>query len=234
MPFWRVPFGQFQILKRMVTRSLYLLRFEKTLLGHTPSRAGIFPEEIPEKFRKRSESVPGIPLERYGWGPPKPNNLRHLRRPEHFQNWLPPSTAGGASFFRNGSREGLSELVMDFPAVLRAFKKTLHRFFRLKYAATRSWWASSASSMRSTWEGPPRWLPRCTPSFCLTQRQAIQHCKDSISYCAKPLPEDLGDDILHFYPTPQREKLGGFLVAKFLSYFPKDKWLKFCHSQNFR
>ena len=52
--------------------------------------------------------------------------------------------------------------------------------------------------------------------------------------CAKPLPEDLGDELLHFYPHPQREKLGGFLVANFLSFFPKEKWLKICHSQNFR
>ena len=28
-------------------------------------------------------------------------------------------------------------------------------------------------------------------------------------------------------PTPQREKLGGFLVANFLSYFPKENGLKF-------
>ena len=33
---------------------------------------------------------------------------RHLRLPEHFQNSLPPRTAGDASFFRNGSGEGLS------------------------------------------------------------------------------------------------------------------------------
>ena len=38
--------------------------------------------------------------------------------------------------------------------------------------------------------------------------------------CAKPLPEDLGDENLHFCPTPQREKLGGFLVSNFLAYFP--------------
>ena len=34
------------------------------------------------------------------------------------ENSLPPSTAGDASFFRIGSGEGLSELVMEFPAVL--------------------------------------------------------------------------------------------------------------------
>ena len=54
-------------------------------------------------------------------GSPKPYNSRHLGLPEHFQNCLPPSTAGDASFFRIGSGEGLSELVMEFPAVLRVF-----------------------------------------------------------------------------------------------------------------
>ena len=46
----------------------------------------------------------------------------------------------------------------------------------------------------------------------------------SPTICAKPLPEDFGDEILH---TPQREKLGGFLVANLLSYFPKENGLKF-------
>ena len=56
-------------------------------------------------------------------GSPKPNNSRHLKAPEHFQNCLPPSTAGDASFFRSGSGEGLSEPVMEFPVVLGAFLK---------------------------------------------------------------------------------------------------------------
>ena len=34
-------------------------------------------------------------------------------------------------------------------------------------------------------------------------------------------------------PTPQHEKLGGFLVANFFHIF-QGKWLKFCHSPNFR
>ena len=37
-----------------------------------------------------------------------------------------------------------------------------------------------------------------------------------------------------FTPTPQREKLGGFLVANFLSFFPKEKWLEICHSPKLR
>ena len=38
-----------------------------------------------------------------------------------FPELSPPSTAGGASFFRSGSREGLPEPVMEFPAVLGVF-----------------------------------------------------------------------------------------------------------------
>ena len=41
-----------------------------------------------------------------------------FEHPEHSHNSLPLSTAGDASFFRSGSGEGLSELVMEFPAVL--------------------------------------------------------------------------------------------------------------------
>ena len=80
--------------------------------------------EIPENFRKDpemlSERLQEFPST-VRLGSPKPYNLRHLRRPGHFQNSLPLSTAGGASFFRSGSGEGLSEPVMEFPAVLRAF-----------------------------------------------------------------------------------------------------------------
>ena len=54
-------------------------------------------------------------------GCPKPYNSRHLRLPEHFQNSLPPIRMGTPLFFRSGSREGLSELVMEFLAVLRVF-----------------------------------------------------------------------------------------------------------------
>ena len=63
--------------------------------------------KIPERLRKRSQSV--------SW------NSLESRLPEHFQNSLPPSTAGDASFFRSGSGEGLSEPVMEFPAVLVVF-----------------------------------------------------------------------------------------------------------------
>ena len=78
--------------------------------------------KIPERPRKRSQSVSWNSPREYGRDAPKPCNSRHLRLPEHFQqNSLPPSTAGDASFFRSGSGEGLSESVVEFPAVLRVF-----------------------------------------------------------------------------------------------------------------
>ena len=94
------------------------------LTGPYPQYGWDFPEEIPEELRKDPgnalRSFPGIPS-RVRLGSLKPYNSRHLRLPEHFQNSLPPSTAGDASFFRFGSGEGLSELVMEFPAVLGVF-----------------------------------------------------------------------------------------------------------------
>ena len=93
-------------------------------MGHTPSTAGTFRK----KFRKDSRKTPETLSERFlefpsrvRLGCPKPYNSRHLRLPQRFQNSLPPSTAGDASFFRIGSGEGLSELVMEFPAVLGVF-----------------------------------------------------------------------------------------------------------------
>ena len=95
-----------------------------TIVGHTPSTAGRFWK----KFRKNSGKTPETLSERFlefpsgvRLGSPKPYKSRHLKAPEHFQNCLPPSTAGDASFFRSGSREGLSEPVMEFPAVLGVF-----------------------------------------------------------------------------------------------------------------
>ena len=53
--------------------------------------------------------------------------------------------------------------------------------------------------------------------------------------CAKPLPEDLGDQNFAFLPPPpQCEKLGGFLVANSLSDFSRKNGLKFVIPQNFR
>ena len=90
------------------------------LLGHTPSTAGTFRKKsgkTPETLSERFLEFPS----RVRLGCPKPSISRLLRLPERFQNFLPPSTAGNASFFRIGPGEGLSELVMEFPAVPGAF-----------------------------------------------------------------------------------------------------------------
>ena len=80
--------------------------------------------DCPEEILKNSGKIPETLSERFlefpsrvQLGCPKSYNSRHLRLPEHFQKYLPPSTAGDASFFRSGSGEGLSEPVMEFPAV---------------------------------------------------------------------------------------------------------------------
>ena len=107
--------------KRASVRGSRLIPTGATFLGHTPSTAGTFRK----KFQKNSGKTPETLSERFlefpsrvRLGSPKPYNPRHLRLPERFQNSLPPSTAGDASFFRSGSGEGLSEPVMEFPAVL--------------------------------------------------------------------------------------------------------------------
>ena len=88
-------------------------------LGPTPSTAGTFRK----KFRKISRKTPETLSERFlefpsrvRLGSSKHYISRHLKAPEHFQNCLPPSTAGDASFFRSGSGEGLSEPVMGIPS----------------------------------------------------------------------------------------------------------------------
>ena len=64
---------------------------------------------IPERSRKRSQSVfLEFPL-KVRLGCPKPYNSRHLRLPEHFQNSLPPSTAWAASFFSEAVPETASQ-----------------------------------------------------------------------------------------------------------------------------
>ena len=76
------------------------------------------------KFRKDPRNAvrafPAIPLESTA-GNAQDLHLKAFKASrEHFRNSLHLSTAGDASFLRSGSGEGLSELVMEFPAVLRA------------------------------------------------------------------------------------------------------------------
>ena len=78
-------------------------------LGHTPSTAGNSRKKfrkLLERPRKRSQSVSWNSPREYGWDAPNPIIQG---------NW------GFQSISRIGSREGLSELVLEFPAVLRHF-----------------------------------------------------------------------------------------------------------------
>ena len=97
-------------------------------MGLSGRNSGKIPGKTPEMLSERFLEFPsGVRL-----GSPKSYNSRHLRLSAHFQNSLTPSTAGGASFFRSGSGKGLSELVMEFPAVLGAFLNQLLRLFSRK------------------------------------------------------------------------------------------------------
>ena len=89
----------------------------KRFLGYPPVRLGISGRNSGKTPETLSELFLEFPS-RVRLGSPKPYHSRHSKAPEHFQNSLPPSTAGDASFCRSGFGEGLSEPVMDFPAVL--------------------------------------------------------------------------------------------------------------------
>ena len=87
-----------------------------TQYGTYPQYSWDFPEEIPELFfwkdlRNALRVFPGIPLESTA-GIPQTHNSRRLRLPEHVQNSL--------VFVQKRFIRGLSDLVMEFPAVLRA------------------------------------------------------------------------------------------------------------------
>ena len=93
--------------------------------GQYPQYGWDFPEEIPEEFRKDPGNAlrpfPGISLESKA-GIPQTLQFKAFEASRAFPEFsLSPSTAGDASFFRSGSGEGLSEPVMEFPAVLGVF-----------------------------------------------------------------------------------------------------------------
>ena len=78
-------------------------------LGHTPSTAGTFWKKFRKISGKTPETLSEFFLEfpsRVRLGSPKPYISRYLKFPEHFQNSLPPSTAGDASFFRKWFQRG--------------------------------------------------------------------------------------------------------------------------------
>ena len=66
-------------------------------------------------------AFPGISLEGTVGIPPNPIVQGTWCFQKNFQNSLHLSMPGDASFFRNGSGEGLAKLAMDFPAILRVF-----------------------------------------------------------------------------------------------------------------
>ena len=75
------------------------------IFGPYPQHGWVFPEETPERPGTLSEPFLEFPS-RVRLGSPKPCSSRHLRLPEHFQNSLPLSTAGGDSFFQRWFRRG--------------------------------------------------------------------------------------------------------------------------------
>ena len=118
---WSRPSG----LKISSDRSWIEICRSSTSLGPYPQYGWDFPEEIPEKFRKDTgnalRAFPGISLESTA-GMPQTLQFKAFEASRAFPEFSPPpSTAGDASFFRIGSGERLSELVMEFPAVLGVF-----------------------------------------------------------------------------------------------------------------
>ena len=78
-------------------------------MGQTPSTAGTFRKKLRKNSGKTPETLSELFLKfplRVRLGSPKSYNSRHLKAPEHFQNSLPPSTAGDASFFQKWLRRG--------------------------------------------------------------------------------------------------------------------------------
>ena len=82
-----------------------------------------------KRFQKNSRkdpgntlrAFPGIPLESTA-GIPQTLSFKAFEASRAFPDFSPPQYGSGCLFFRSGSREGLSsELIMEFPAVLRVF-----------------------------------------------------------------------------------------------------------------
>ena len=98
-------------------------------MGHTPSTAETFRKKFRKEFPETlSERFLEFPL-RVRLGSPKPYNSRHSKAPEHFQNCLPPSTAGDASFFQKWfRRRPLRAVVMEYdPSIFPGGHALTHR-----------------------------------------------------------------------------------------------------------
>ena len=117
------------------------------MFGPHPQYGWDFPEEIPENFRKDPgnalRAFPRIPLESTA-GIPQTLQFKTFEGSRAFPEFPPPSTAGDASFSRSGSGEGLSELVMEFPAVLGVFLNFMDTRMFLIQAAS---WACYCPSL---------------------------------------------------------------------------------------
>ena len=76
---------------------LFLRISSAKLSAIPPVRLGLFQKKFRKDPGNALRAFPGIPLESTA-GIPQAYNSRHLKAPEHFQNSLPPTTAGDASF----------------------------------------------------------------------------------------------------------------------------------------
>ena len=151
--FWRK--SSREDVEKSVLDLSYGLRLQGNL-GHTPSTAGTFRKE----FRKNSGKTPETLSERFlefssrvRLGCPKPYNSRHLRLPEHFQNYLPPQYGWGRFFFQKWFRRGPPRaFVMEFPAVLGVFLTWIGMVFPLftdRWCFSGRWHASLWGSWSS-------------------------------------------------------------------------------------
>ena len=90
--------------------------------GKSPGlhNSGSWPKQT-LKGRKRATTIDHTPstADTFTARTPKPYNSRHLKPPEHFLILTPSIRPGTPPFFRSGSGERPTELVMEFPAVLR-------------------------------------------------------------------------------------------------------------------
>ena len=80
-----------------------------------------FPEELPGKKRKTPEKIPLKSTA--GNRNPKTLLIQGTEASRAFPSFSPPQYSWERLFFRSGSGEGLSELVMEAPAVLRVSLK---------------------------------------------------------------------------------------------------------------
>ena len=85
-------------------------------MGHTPSTAGTFRKKFRRTSKKSSgnalRAFPGIPLESTA-GIPQALKFKAFEGSKACSEFSPPQYSWGRLFFRSGSREGLSEPVMD-------------------------------------------------------------------------------------------------------------------------